>query len=148
VFEEEEQEKEDNAVEELLAGEIPLLIGCDAEGEGHHENSAADKGVTSEDTNDEHEAEHGFEERDRVAETIRETVREWGFGEVFGGGLCKSGDAGVDADQSVAGEVYAERDAQEPVGEGLVADSHSSLRRAEGEPSYIWCRAKFGDGRG
>jgi len=125
VFEEEEQEKEDNAVEELLAGDAPLLVGGDSEGEGHHENSTADKGVASEDTKDQHEAEDGFEERDSVAETVGETVREWGFGEVFGGGLCEGGDAVVDADQPMAGEVNAERNAQERVGEGLVADSHS-----------------------
>jgi hypothetical protein len=37
----------------------------------------------------------------------------------------------------VPGEVDTEGDAQKRVGEGLVVDSHSPLRRAGGEPSYI-----------
>jgi hypothetical protein len=37
----------------------------------------------------------------------------------------------------MTGEVDAKGDAEERVGEGFVSHSHSCLRRAGGEPSYI-----------
>ena len=46
---------------------------------------------------------------------------------MFGGGLGEGGNAVVDANQAVAGEIDAEGDAEKRVGEGFVIDSHSSL---------------------
>jgi hypothetical protein len=53
------------------------------------------------------------------------------------GGPGEGGDAVVDPNQAVAGEVDAEGDAEKRVGEGPVSDSHSCLRRAGGDVSYI-----------
>ena len=44
-----EKRKEDHAVEELLAGYVPLLVRCDPDGESHHKHSAADQGYAGED---------------------------------------------------------------------------------------------------
>ncbi len=113
VFEEEEKEKEDETVEKLLAGEVPLLVGGDADGEGHHEYGSCDERGASEDTKDESYSEDGFDEGNGVAEGVDEAWWEWGFGEMFGGGLREDGDSVVDADEAVAGEIYAESCAEE-----------------------------------
>lgn len=102
-----QKEKEDHAVEELLAGNVPLLVRCDADGEGHHKHSAADEGDAREDAEDEHETEDGFEERNDVAETEGETVWERGLCEVFGSRCGEGTYAIVDADETVAGKVDA-----------------------------------------
>ena len=72
-WEEEEQEKDD-AVEKLLAGDVPLLVGRDADGEDHHEHRSDDKGGAGEDAEDEGEAEDCFDEGDGVAEGV-EAIR-------------------------------------------------------------------------
>jgi hypothetical protein len=137
VFVEEEEQEEDDAVEELLAGEFPLLVGGDADGEDHHEEGSGDEGDAGEDAQDEGEAENGFDERDGVAEGVDDAGREWGFGEMLGGGLGEGCGSVVDADQAVAGEVDAEGYAEERVGKGFVRESHSYLRRAAHEWSSI-----------
>ena len=68
VFAEEEEEGEEEAVKELLAGDLPLLIGGDADREGHHEEGAGDEGGAGGEADDEGEAEGGFEEGDAVGE--------------------------------------------------------------------------------
>jgi hypothetical protein len=42
VFDEVEQKKEDCAVEELLAGQLPLLVCGHSCGKEHHEDRSAD----------------------------------------------------------------------------------------------------------
>jgi protein required for attachment to host cells len=79
VLDEEQQQKEDHAIEELLAGYVPLLVRGDADGESHHKHSATDERNSREDTEDERETEDGFEERDGVAETEGEAVRQGDF---------------------------------------------------------------------
>jgi hypothetical protein len=74
VLDQIQQKKEDHAVEELLAGHIPLLICSDADGEGHHENCAADERDAREDAQDEGEAEDGFEKRNGVAQGVGKGV--------------------------------------------------------------------------
>jgi len=142
VLEEEEKEEEDRTVEELLAGEVPLLIGGDADGEEHHEDGSGGEGDACEDAEDESQAEDGFDERDGVAEGVDEGLREWGFGEMFCGGLGEGGGSVMDANEAVPSEVDAEGDAEESVGEGFVVASHSCLRRAGDESSYIFAALK------
>ena len=131
MLEEEEKEEEDRAVEELLAGEVPLLIGGDADGEEHHEDGSGGEGDACEDAEDESQAEDGFDERDGVAEGVDEGLREWGFCEMLGGGLGEGGGPVVDADETVAGEVDAESDAEESVGELTVVEPHKDLDAAK-----------------
>jgi len=131
VFEEEEEEEKGDAVEELLGGEVPLLIGGYADGEGHHEDGSGDEGDAGEDAEDEGEAEDGFDEGDSVAEGVDEGLREWGFCEMLGGGLGEGGGPVVDADETVAGEVDAESDAEESVGELTVVEPHKDLDAAK-----------------
>ena len=134
---EEEEEEEDDAVEELLAGHIPLLVCRDADGKDHHENRAADECDSCEDAEGEGEAQDGFDERDSVAEAESEAVWKGRFRQVLGGGCGERAYAVVDADEAVTCEVDAEGDTEECIGEGFVSDSHPCLRRSEGEPSYI-----------
>jgi hypothetical protein len=124
VFVEEEEQEEDDAVEELLAGELPLLVCGDADGEEHHKDGSAGERGAGEDAEDEGEAEDRFDERDGVAEGVDEAGWEWGFGEMFGGGLGEGGGSVVDPDEAVAGEVDAEGYAKERVGKGFVGESH------------------------
>ena len=131
VFEKEEEEEENDTVEELLAGEVPLLIGGNADGEGHHEEGSGDEGDAGEDAEDEGEAENGFDEGDGVAEGVGEGLRERGFCEMLGGGLGEGGGSVVDADETVAGEVDAESDAEESVGELTVVEPHKDLDAAK-----------------
>jgi hypothetical protein len=108
VFVEEEEQKKDDAVEKLLAGDVPLLVRSDADCEEHHKDGSAGERDASEDAQYEGEAEDGFDEGDGVAESVDEAGREWGFGEVFGRGLGEGGGSVVEADEAVAGEVDAE----------------------------------------
>jgi hypothetical protein len=124
VFEEKEEQEEIDTVEELLAGDVPLLVGGDADREGHHEHGSCDERGAGEDAEDEGEAEDGFNEGDGVAEGVGKAGWEWGFDEVFGGGLGEGGYSVVDSDEAVAGEVDAEGDAEEGVGESFVSRSH------------------------
>ncbi len=128
VLGEEEQDEEDQAVEELLpatshcwfevtptvraimktapamsASRVPRPKGC-ISGKG--------------------QAEQRSNERDGVAEAQDKAVWEWRLGHVLGRGARKGADAVVDADKSVAGEVDAEGDPQEGVGEGFVGKLH------------------------
>ena len=63
---------------------------------------------------------------------------EVGFGEMFGGGLCEGLDSVVDANETAAGEMDAEGDAEKCVGERSALRSHCSLRRAGRQTSYIF----------
>lgn len=135
--EEEEEKKEDDAVEKLLAGDVPLLAGGDTDGESHHKDGSADECCAGEDAEDEGEAEDSFEEWNRVAEGVCEAVRQWGFCKVCGGRHRERADSVVDADEAMTGKVDTEGNAEERIGEGIVIDLHSCLRRAAGEPSYI-----------
>lgn len=125
VFDQIKKEKEDHAVEELLAGYVPLLVRCDADSESHHKHSAADKRDAGEDTQNERETEDGFEKRDSVAEAEGEAVRQSRLREMFGSGCSEGANAVVDADETVTSEVDAEGDAEERVGEGLVIHLHA-----------------------
>ena len=136
AFDEEEKEEEDDAVEELLAGHVPLLVCRDANGEGHHENRAADERDAGENAQEERETKDGFEEWNGVAESVSEAVRQGRFREVFCGRSRERAYAVIDANEAVTGEVDAESDAQEGVGEGFVVDAHSRLRRTGVASSY------------
>jgi hypothetical protein len=148
VLDEKEKQEEDDAVEELLAGDVPLLIRGDSNGEEHHKDRSADQGDASEETQDKDKAEDGFDEWDGVAEAEDEDVREWGFGEVLCGGVCEGVDSIVDSDEAVAGEVDAEGDAKKSVGKGFGRGFHplydalgtDGLQVVETiKPAYVSC---------
>ena len=108
----------------MLAGDVPLLVAGDADGEGHHEEGACGERPPGAEAEDQGEAEQGFDPGDGVAEAEDEAVREGGLPHVLRRGAGEGADAVVDADESVAGEVDAEGDAQEDVGEGFVGEGH------------------------
>ena len=66
------------------------------------------------------QAEQRFDERDGVAEPQNKAVRQWRLCHVLRRSARKGADAVADSDQSVAGEVDAEGDVEEGVGEGLL----------------------------
>lgn len=131
MFEEEEEEEEDEAVEKLLAGDVPLLVGGDADRQGHHERGSCDERGAGEDAEDKGEAEDGFDEGDGAAEGVGEGLREWGFREMLGGGPGEGGGSVVDADETVTSEVDSEGDAEERVGELTVVEPHRALDAAK-----------------
>jgi hypothetical protein len=124
VLDKVQEEEEDHAVEELLAGDVPLLIRRDSYGEGHHKGRATGQSRTGEDAKNKNKAEDRFDKWDGVAEPEGETVRQRGLCEVFSGGGCECACAVIDADEAVTCEVDAEGDAEKRVGERLVILLH------------------------
>ena len=125
MLDEKKEKEEDDAVEELLAGDVPLLVRGDADGENHHEDAVAHEGEAGKEAEDENGAKDSFDKRDGVAKGVDGALGEWGFCEVLGGGLGEGGCAVVNPDKSVTGEVDANGNAKQRVGERFIVDSHS-----------------------
>lgn len=125
MLDEKEEKEENGAVEQLLTGDVPLLVRGDADGENHHEDAGADEGGASNEAEDENRAKDSFDKRDGVAKGVDGAVGEWGFCEVLGGGLGEGGCAVVNADKSVTGDVDPNGNAKQRVGERFMVDSHS-----------------------